>query len=203
MNETRNIRLAGAAVTAIILAACVTAPPSSGPPSSAPSSGVFATILHLCDGDHIDNAPPVDRKKHIIGYEPFARVAGATVARAPARRVCLSSGFGRRHDRPGRHNGIDLFTGHPHAVYAAGDGVVEEMRVAGGYGKMIVIRHNSRVETRYGHLSSYASTLHVGHRVRMGDVIGSTGRTGNANAVILHYEIIVDGVPRNPMAFGM
>ncbi|MGE0409269.1 MAG: M23 family metallopeptidase [Amphiplicatus sp.] len=186
----------------VILAACATAPPSSGPPLSAPSPGVFATVLHLCNGEHIDNAPPVDRKKHVIGYEPFARVAGVTLARAPVRRACFSSGFGRRHDRPGRHNGIDLSTGHPHAVYAAGDGVIEEMRVAGGYGNMILIRHNSRVQTRYGHLSSYSSDLHIGHKVRMGEVIGSTGRTGNANAVILHYEIIIDGVPRDAMAAG-
>ncbi len=34
----------------------------------------------------------------------------------------------------------------------------------------------------------------------MDEVIGRTGSTGNANAVILHYEIIVDGVPRDPMA---
>ena len=202
MQGVRNIRLATIAGVTVTLAACATAPPSSGPHLSAPSSGVFATVLHLCNGDHIDNAPPVDRKKHVIGYEPFIRVAGAMLARAPVRRACLSSGFGRRHDRPGRHNGVDLSTGHPHAVYAAGDGVIEEMRVAGGYGNMILIRHNSRVQTRYGHLSSYSSDLHVGHKVRMGEVIGSTGSTGNANAVILHYEIIIDGVPRDPMAAG-
>jgi len=44
--------------------------------------------------------------------------------------------------------------------------------------------------------------MHVGHDVRQGDVIGKTGNTGNAEAVILHYEIIVDGEPRDPMAAG-
>jgi murein DD-endopeptidase MepM/ murein hydrolase activator NlpD len=198
----RNIRLAAIAGVTVLLAACATASPSPEPPIFASSSGAFAAVLHLCNGDHIDNAPLVDRKKHVIGYEPFIRVAGATLARAPVRRGCFSSGFGRRHDRPGRHNGIDLSTGHPHAVYAAGDGVAEEMRVAGGYGNMILIRHNSRVQTRYGHLSSYSSDLHIGHKVRMGEVIGSSGSTGNANAVILHYEIIINGVPRDPMAAG-
>jgi len=202
MHWTQNITCVTITVAAIGLAACATAPPSSGRPLSAPLPGVFTTVLHLCNGDHIDNAPPIDRKKHVIGYEPFARVAGATLARAPVRRACFSSGFGMRHDRPGRHNGIDLSTGHTHAVYAASDGVIEEMRVAGGYGNMILIRHNSRVQTRYGHLSSYSSDLHIGHKVRMGEVIGSTGKTGNANAVILHYEIIIDGVPRDPMAAG-
>ena len=124
------------------------------------------------------------------------------LVRAPVRRACFSSGFGFRHDRAGRHNGIDLSTGHPHAVYAAGDGVVEEMRSASGYGNMILIRHNSRVQTRYGHLSSIDSDMHIGHEVGQGDIIGRTGRTGNATAVILHYEIIVDGEPRDPMSVG-
>ena len=166
------------------------------------AAGKFASTLHLCQGDHIDNAPPADSGRHIVNYRPFASVAGVTIARAPVRSACFSSGFGFRHDRPRRHNGIDLSTGHPHAVYAAGDGVVEEMRSAGSYGKMILIRHNSRVKTRYAHLSTFASSTHVGHDVRQGDVIGKTGKSGNAEAVILHYEIIVDGEPRDPMAVG-
>lgn len=51
-------------------------------------------------------------------------------------------------------------------------------------------------------MSSYASEMHVGHEVRRGDVIGRTGKTGNAEAVILHYEIIVDGEPRDPTTVG-
>ena len=188
----RFVRLKFCALAAAGLAACATAT----------SFGAFAKTLHLCDGDHIDNAPATDRKKHILGYEPLTRVSGVTLARGPVRRACFSSGFGPRHDRPGRHSGIDLSTGHAHAVYAGGDGVVEEMRSAGGYGKMVLIRHNNRVQTRYGHLSSYASDLHVGHKVRQGDVIARTGKTGNATAVILHYEIIVGGAPRNPMTVG-
>lgn len=190
-------------LAALALSACATPPGGSPPTSETPmSAGRFASTLHLCKGDHIDNAPPTDSGRHIINYRPFANVAGVTLARAPVRRGCFSSGFGFRHDRAGRHNGIDLSTGHSHAVYAAGDGVVDEMRAVGGYGNMILIRHNSRVQTRYGHLSSYASEMHVGHEVRRGDVIGRTGKTGNAEAVILHYEIIVDGEPRDPMTVG-
>jgi len=179
------------------LAACATTPPPA-PTSDA----TFATTLRLCDGDHIDNAPATDSSKRILGYRPLTNVKGVTLARAPVQRACFSSGFGRRHDRAGNHNGIDLSTKHGHAVYASADGVIEEMRVAGDYGKMILIRHNSRVQSRYGHLSSYGSEMHVGHDVRQGDLIAKTGKTGNANAVILHYEIIVDGAPRDPMTVG-
>lgn len=182
MSQLRFLQLTFCALAGAGLAGCATAPTPAGQRPTAPQAGVFASTLHLCDGDHIDNAPPMDDKKHILGYRPFTNIFGVTLALAPVRRGCFSSGFGYRHDRMGRHDGIDLSTGHSHAVYAAGDGVVEEMRTAGGYGKMILIRHSGRVETRYGHLSSYASNLHVGHDVRRGDVIGSTGRTGNAEA---------------------
>ena len=188
---------------ALSVSACAT-PPTAGAPKSDTqmAAGKFASTLHLCKGDHIDNAPPTDSGRHIINYRPFANVAGVSLARAPVRRACFSSGFGFRHDRPRRHNGIDLSTGHPHAVYAAADGVVEEMQSAGRYGNMILIRHNNRVQTRYAHLSSFGSDMHIGHEVRRGDAIGRTGKTGNATAVILHYEIIVNGEPRDPMRVG-
>ena len=193
-----------ALLTAGLLSACATtSPPKAQLPPQPASPDPFATMLHLCDGDHIDNAPATDNRRHVINFQPLTRVAGVTLARAPVRRACLSSGFGLRHDRSGHHNGIDLSTGHPHQVYAAGDGVIEQMRVAGGYGNMILIRHNHRVQTRYGHLSSYASGMHVGHEVRRGEVIGRTGKTGNAESIILHYEIIVDGAPRDPMSVGV
>ena len=71
-----------------------------------------------------------------------------------------------------------------------------------GYGKTIVIRHNRSLKTRYAHLSRYAPDLRPGKRVARGDYIGDTGRTGNATAVHLHYEIISNGRPRNPLTVG-
>ncbi|WP_395072923.1 M23 family metallopeptidase [Hyphococcus sp.] len=164
--------------------------------------GVFASSLSLCNGSHIDNAPAIDSEKNIINYRSMAHVAGITVARAPVRRACFSSGFGSRHDRVGLHKGIDLSTGHPHAVYAASYGVIEEIRTMPRYGNMILIKHRNGVKTRYAHLSTFDSRVHQGHEVRQGDVIGMTGSSGNANAVVLHYEIIVNGVPQNPMTIG-
>ncbi len=195
---------------AIGLMGCATASsPGASVVSSAPvmtstpiSKGIFAATLSLCDGDHIDNAPTINARKNIVQYDPYAYVSGVTLVRAPVRRACFSSGFGNRHDRTGLHKGIDLSTGHPHAVYAAGDGVIEEMRTTIRYGNMILIRHNNDVKTRYAHLSSFGSKMHLGHDVRQGDIIGKTGKTGNANAVILHYEIIVGGTPQDPMTIG-
>lgn len=194
-------RLTIIALSTIGVAACATAPSPVVTPSPTAPSRAFAKTLHLCDGDHIDNAPATDRKKHVLGFKPMTRVSGVTLARAPVR-GCLSSGFGRRHDRAGTHAGIDLSTRHPRPIYAGGSGEVEKIGTINGYGKTVVISHNARVKTRYGHLSSYNSKMYVGHKVRQGDVIGRTGKTGNATAVILHYEIIVDGAPRDPLSVG-
>ncbi len=186
------------------LEGCTTSPSQATPIISPTpiSSRVFAATLNLCDGDHIDNAPIVDSRKNIVQYDPYAFLSGVTLARVPVRRACFSSGFGKRHDRAGLHKGVDLSTGHPHDVYAAGDGVIEEIRTTVRYGNMVLIRHNDNVKTRYAHLSSFNGKMHSGHEIRRGDVIGMTGNTGNANAVILHYEIIIDGTPQNPMTIG-
>lgn len=96
------------------------------------------------------------------------------------------------------HNGIDLAapTGTP--VRAAGDGVIESLGWQGGYGKTIVIDHGRGYKTLYAHLSSFESNLSTGTRVERGRVIGRVGRTGLATGPHLHYEVHVNGTPRNP-----
>lgn len=155
--------------------------------------------LAICPGMAVSNAPPADRRGYLIDYNSQATVAGRILARAPVQ-ACLSSGFGPRRGGAGNvHRGVDLYTRAPRAVYAAGDGVVESVGALRGYGRTILIAHNARVQTRYAHLSAFARGLKPGARVRAGEVIGKTGDSGNATAVHLHYEIIVDGRPRNPL----
>ena len=108
----------------------------------------------------------------------------------------------RRGGASSFHYGFDLYTGRPAPIYAGGDGVIEAAETMRGYGKTLLIRHGNGVETRYAHLSSYAPGISRGARVRMGDKIGVTGRTGNATAVHLHYEILVDGKRHNPLTIG-
>lgn len=175
------------------LAAC-----ASGPSKPAITSGVGET-LRVCAGMGIANAPAADRHGRIIGYRPFTRAAGVTLVRAPVA-ACVSSGFGARRGGAGSfHEGLDLYTRSPAPVYAGGDGVVEAAQTLRGYGRTILIRHNGRVQTRYAHLSEYAAGLRPGARIARGQVIGRTGRSGNATAVHLHYEILIDGRPHDPL----
>ena len=122
--------------------------------------------------------------------------------RTPVDGARLSSGFGMRmHPILGytrMHKGVDFAvpTGTP--IYAAGDGVIEMAGWAGGYGRYVRIRHNSMMETAYGHMSRIAAGSIAGHPVHQGQVIGYVGMTGEATGPHLHYEIIRNGVQVNP-----
>ena len=183
---------ASSAALAFALAACATAP---GPPTA--QSGA----LFVCAGG-VSNAPATDGRGRVKGYQPVASLRGARLLRAPVE-ACVSSGFGPRRGGAGSfHEGLDLYTGRPRAVAAGGDGVVEFIGSQRGYGRTIVIRHGSGLKTRYAHLSSYARGLKPGDRVYQGEQIAMTGRTGNATAVHLHYEILVRGRPVDPLRAG-
>lgn len=191
---------------ASLIASCASAPSSrSGVGTryaTSPPPAQTTAPLSLCSGVSISNAPPTDGFQRIANYQPQAYIHGAAVMRAPVS-ACVSSGFGpRRGGASGFHHGVDLYTRDPAPVYAGGDGVIEAITVMRGYGNTILIRHAGGVKTRYAHLSAYAPGLRTGDRVRAGEFIGHTGRTGNATAVHLHYEIIVDGKPRNPLTVG-
>ncbi len=123
--------------------------------------------------------------------------------RTPVDGAHITSSFGmREHPLLGytrMHQGIDFGaeTGTP--VLAAGDGVVAERRVWGGYGNWLLIRHAGGWETGYGHLSAYAQDLRPGMRVTQGQVVGYVGATGLATGPHLHYEVWRGGMRVNPV----
>ncbi len=114
----------------------------------------------------------------------------------------VTSAFGMRlHPLLGYtriHPGIDFGapTGTP--VYAAGDGVVEEARWAGGYGHWLKLGHADGWETGYGHLSRYAAGVRPGVPVTQGQVVAYVGSTGLSTGPHLHYEIMHGGAKLNP-----
>jgi murein DD-endopeptidase MepM/ murein hydrolase activator NlpD len=192
-----SFRHAGAAALAAVLgvSACATTRPSTGAPYSMHRLGV-------CPGMSVANAPPFGPDGRLIEYSPMTVVRGIMLARAPVD-ACLSSGFGKRAGGAGpTHEGIDLYTGAPHPVLAGGDGRVVSITDMRGYGLTVIIDHGRGVRTLYAHLSSFAPELHSGLSVRAGDAMARTGRSGNASAVHLHYEVIVDGRQVDPLKAG-
>lgn len=97
------------------------------------------------------------------------------------------------------HEGIDLVapTGTP--VLAAADGVVVGAAPNGRYGNWIRIDHAGRLTTVYGHLAGFASGIAPGAVVSRGDVIGFVGSTGRSTGAHLHFELLSDGKPVNPI----
>lgn len=107
----------------------------------------------------------------------------------------VSSDFGRR--RYGWHYGVDvkLRTGSP--VKCAFDGIVRVVTYdPRGYGRVVVVRHHSGLETLYAHLSR--AKVKPRQKVKAGDVIGLGGNTGRSSGSHLHFEMRYFGEPFNP-----
>jgi murein DD-endopeptidase MepM/ murein hydrolase activator NlpD len=126
----------------------------------------------------------------------------AAFLRAPVAFRRISSIFGgRRHPVLGiwrRHKGTDYAAAMGTPVRTVGDGVVIFAGRKGGYGNVIDIRHRNGFVSRYGHLRSFAKGIRPGTRVTIGSTIGAVGQSGLATGPHLHFEILVNGVQRDP-----
>jgi murein DD-endopeptidase MepM/ murein hydrolase activator NlpD len=98
------------------------------------------------------------------------------------------------------HEGVDLVASPGTPIMAAADGVVIGAEPKGRYGNWIEIAHENKLATVYGHLSAFAPGIQPGVRVAQGDIIGFTGSTGRTTGPHLHFELLVNGRPTNPMA---
>jgi murein DD-endopeptidase MepM/ murein hydrolase activator NlpD len=106
--------------------------------------------------------------------------------------ACISQYFWARHP------GLDLANSQGTPVVAADAGFVEFVGWDNtGYGNMILINHGNGTLTRYAHLSAFA--VQAGQSVQKGQLIGRIGSTGRSTGPHLHFEIIVNGVHRNPV----
>ena len=115
----------------------------------------------------------------------------------------FTSGFGNRRDPKGAgirmHEGTDLAGAYGTSITATADGVVVFAGWDSGYGRLIKIKHDFGIETRYAHLSQIR--VDVGQRVSRGDRIGDMGNSGRSTGTHLHYEIRFGGKAVNPMTF--
>ncbi len=141
-------------------------------------------------------------------YTPEGKSLHKSFLRSPLEFTRISSGFslGRFHpilQRMKAHKGVDMAAPTGTRIKASGDAAVEFVGQKGGYGNVIVLKHENGVSTVYGHLSRFAEGLHRGEKVAQGDVIGFVGMTGLATGPHLHYEFLINGEHRDPMTVAL
>ena len=69
----------------------------------------------------------------------------------------------------------------------------------GNYGNLVEIEGNDGIKVRYAHLNSI--DVVTGQKVSDGEKVAETGNTGMSTGPHLHYEIIIDENPVNPLDF--
>lgn len=107
----------------------------------------------------------------------------------------VTSPFGPR--RLFWHFGQDIKVRKGDTIRCAFDGIVRVIQNDRyGYGKVVVVRHDHRLETLYGHLSK--SPLVINQKLKAGDVIGLGGNTGRSTGSHLHFEVRYGGEPFDP-----
>jgi hypothetical protein len=137
----------------------------------------------------------------VAGASTFAALrrppATCPIALAWPVQAPIGDGFGPRGSR--FHAGLDLLAPRGVDVTAAAPGrVTWAGRLAGGWGKLVVVAHTHGVRTMYAHLSSIA--VHVGQRVATGDRLGAVGATGDATGPHLHFEVRLRGAAVDPVS---
>jgi murein DD-endopeptidase MepM/ murein hydrolase activator NlpD len=95
------------------------------------------------------------------------------------------------------HSGVDLAAPLDTRIYAATAGRVTLGRERGGYGLYIIVVHDPRLSTLYGHLD--LPLVQPGDLVAAGQPIALMGSTGNSTGPHLHFEVRIAGVPVDPL----
>jgi len=95
------------------------------------------------------------------------------------------------------HAGIDFGASWGSPIVAAADGQVAGAGWSGGYGRQVRLWHGAGLVTTYSHMSEIVAA--PGSFVRRGQLIGYVGSSGLSTGPHLHYEVLKDGTPVNPL----
>jgi murein DD-endopeptidase MepM/ murein hydrolase activator NlpD len=125
--------------------------------------------------------------------------------RSPLEFSRVTSGFTNARFHPilqawRAHKGVDYGAPIGTKVRSVADGIVEFSGTQGGYGNLLVLKHQGAYSTAYGHLSRFAARIRKGARVSQGETIAYVGQTGLATGPHLHYEFRVNAQQVNPLA---
>ena len=115
-----------------------------------------------------------------------------------------SSKWGKRIDpftkKETFHGGMDIAAAKGADVFSSAAGTVILAESKGGYGNLVVIKHDYGYETRYGHLDEIL--VEKGQKVKKKDLIGKVGSTGRSTGYHLHFEVIRNQKNQKPIFSG-
>jgi murein DD-endopeptidase MepM/ murein hydrolase activator NlpD len=166
-------------------------PVSSTVTAGDPAFGLLRDVLHVLQGQLDRFRPGAERRQALAAATPSIwPVAGG-----------LSSHYGTRSDpftgSSEFHSGLDISASSGQPVQATADGTVLSARWSGGFGNLVVIDHGFGITTRYGHLSRFA--VIEGQKIAKGETVGYVGSTGRSTSPHVHYELLLNGRPANPL----
>jgi len=143
------------------------------------------------------------KQAEALGFDPGVDGVESVKGFVFPKKGHISSKFGpRRHPIFGStasHPGVDITGRMGDPIWAAKAGRVIFAGWRGGYGNAVVIQHSGNITTLYAHMS--ALKIKSGDVVEAGEVIGLTGTTGFSTGPHLHFEVRVNGVPKDPEIF--
>lgn len=146
-------------------------------------------------------------ERQIVDLESSRRGSGSMAVGSGSMsmpiRAPISSPFGYR-GHPifgGRrfHSGVDLAGANHTPIKASDSGCVLKTGWYGGYGKVVIISHGNSKSTLYAHMAQTA--VSPGQNVKKGEVIGYEGSTGFSTGPHVHFEVRIDGKPKNPLNY--
>ena len=182
------------------------APALGGPESGPATAGRFtvAPIEELLGGLEL---AVQDRQRQLGALETVIRsrrLASLLLPTGlPVESGYISSGFGSRLDpftgSEEPHEGLDLAAAPGTPVLAAATGIVSYADHGGSYGMLVEITHGGGYVTRYAHNASIL--VQPGETVRQGDTIALLGSTGRSTGPHLHFEVLRDGEPVDPLQY--
>jgi murein DD-endopeptidase MepM/ murein hydrolase activator NlpD len=140
---------------------------------------------------------------HIDQWGDLQQVLRRLPLAAPLDDYVTRSPFGKRKDpingKWAKHSGLDLGAPPKTKVHSTAPGIVVFAGTHPSYGRMVEIDHGMGVRTRYGHLNSFS--VRKGQTVAYRQPIGVIGNSGRSTGIHLHYEVLVNDSPQDPMRF--
>jgi murein DD-endopeptidase MepM/ murein hydrolase activator NlpD len=179
-------------------------PPALGGPETAGEGPVVPALDSMLDSM---DAQIDDRRRQLTALQSLIMTRELARQIVPGGRPVesgyISSLYGQRTDpfdgNQASHHGIDFAGATGTQVLAVADGIVSHTGLDGGYGRLVEITHGNGYVTRYAHNAKLL--VNPGETVKRGDPIALMGSTGRSTGTHVHFEVLRNGKPMNPLSF--